>query len=219
MKLVLVILCTLMTFAYANDRLTGTAGTGQPGGGGFDDDLQYNTCGTWDYANARMIQESGYGTYAIAIVELPDTYPNSIVLQTIEFCIAGPNQLNAVIWTGLTAIGPPDAPGTEDYNIPYTPAVATGGTGMSDVDYTVVDVSGENIVMAPGDIIAFGTTMDAPSFVGVVDIVFPSAATYAFWDGAWDGDASWGWTACHQLSGIDASALERSTWGDIKAAF
>ena len=191
MKLVLVILCMLAAFAFANDRLSGTTGHGQPsGGGGFDDNLQYNTCETWDYANESMLEGYTYGTYAIAVFELPGTYPNSILLQTVEFCVAGPSQLNAVIWTGLSEVGPPGLPGTEDYNIAYTPAVSSGSMEMSDVDYSVVDVSSEGILIAPGDIIAIGTSLDSDSFIGIVDTVFPGTATYALWEGAWDADAS-----------------------------
>jgi hypothetical protein len=220
MRLALVAIVAAAGLALAQDRLDG-----QPAGGSFkpgrglNDDYQYNTCGSWDYPNENMKNYLDYGTYGIALIQVPTILPNPVIIQSVEFCVAGPLELEAVIWTGLTSLTPPGAPGTETYSIPYAPVVASGGESMTGVEYTSVDVSSLNIVVNPGDFIAFGTSLTPGTYIGIINSVPAGAATYAFWQGAWDADAPWGWTTCLQIQMVEDIGLVPSTWAGIKAVF
>jgi hypothetical protein len=185
----------------------------------YSSGFYFNTCAGWDYPNERMQPQIGYGTCGIAILQIPAGLGNPVRIDTVEFCVTGTGEHQALIWIGLPGLDPPGPPGTQSYTVAFTPLVASGHPDSSGVAYTPVDVSDLGIVLDPGEYLAFGCTLDPGDYIGVVDQLFPDGHTYAFWQGDWDSDAPWGWTACHQIGCSDATALEPGSWGSIKTLF
>lgn len=199
---------------------TGAQGC-QPSPCPYDFDFAWNTCGDWNHSNSFMKNENSYGSYTVTVFQVPLGADPFLLVESLEFCVAGTGTLEAGIWLGLPDMGPPGPPGTEDITVQFVPAVQQGHEDSTGVAYTAVNVSsGELAIIHPGDIIAFGCSLEPGTYIGM-DNGTPAdgAATYAWWQGAWDPDSSWNWIPCMQIGCSDWFGLSPCTWGGLKTLF
>lgn len=184
-------------------------------------DFSWNTCGDWNHPNSFMKNQNSYGTYSVTVFQVPLEADPFMLVESLEFCVAGPQTLEAGIWLDLPDMGPPGPPGTEDISVQFLPVVPQGHEDSTGVAYTAVDVSsGELAIVHPGEIIAFGCSLEPGTFLGMENgTPVDGAVTYAWWLGGWDPDAPWHWVPCMQIGCSDWFGLEQETWGAIKHSF
>ncbi|NLP05553.1 hypothetical protein GX411_06360 [Candidatus Fermentibacteria bacterium] len=187
----------------------------------YDYDFAWNTCGDWNHPNSYMKNQNSYGTYSVTVFQVPLEADPFLLVESIEFCVAGTQTLEAGIWLDLPDMGPPGPPGTEDISVQFLPVVPQGHEDSTGVAYTPVNVSsGELAIIHPGEIIAFGCSLEPGTYIGMENgTPADGAVTYSWWLGDWDPDAPWHWIPCMQIGCSDWFGLSPSTWGGIKTLF
>ena len=150
------------------------------------------------------------------ITSVQNNSGQDLILTQIAFpcCGDASDSYGWVVWTDVGGLVAPSGDVTTcDFHGPYTPA--DPGPTSPPTTYTYVDVSSFSITIPSGNFFCFG--YDNTLTGGQID--FNGVDTWAWYDSAWDPDQSWSRTAVIEVYANFFTALERSTWGEIKTMF
>lgn len=157
---------------------------------GFEQaDWEYSTAGTIDAVPTTGGSSDGWGEHFITMVT--NNTGSDQLLVEFGFPCGGTIGSAWKVWMGATQ--PSDFSG-EDFGGSFTATDSDDQTNPP-VNYTYVDVSGDNVVIPDGATFWFGYTN--PGISGQID--FNGVDTYAWYSGAWDPDQPWGRTTVMQF--------------------
>jgi hypothetical protein len=179
-------------------------------------DFQYNTGGILDFVPDTGGSSDGWGEWFITTV-----YNDSgmdLILVEFGFPCCGP-PTEAYGWVVWTDMGGYVAPGGNAYSAEhygsFTPVDPDPST-FPPTTYTYVDVSAKGIIIPDGTYFCFG--YDNTGTGG--QTVFNGVNTWAWYEGWWDPDESWGRTAILQVkANYSGTPVTESTWGALKSLF
>lgn len=177
-------------------------------------DFEYNTGGAMGTVPTTGGSADGWGEWFI--VPIMNDSGQELMLTELGFPCGGPatGDYGWVVWTDVGGLTPPaGAAATADFSGPFTPVNPDPETSPP-VDYSYIDVTAENIVIADGAYFCVG--YDNTGIGGQID--FNGTDTYAWYGGVWDGDQAWSRTAIIEVSADFVQALDQHTWGAIKAS-
>ncbi len=175
-------------------------------------DFEYNSGGAMGTAPTAGGSSDGWGEWFI--VPILNDSGQELTLTELGFPCGGPatGAYGWVVWTDVGGLTPPSGEAsTADYFGAFTP-VESDPTLYN--TYTFIDVTSENVVIADGAYFCVG--YDNTGIGGQVD--FNGTDTWAWYEGAWDGDQAWARTAVIEVSASFVQALDQHTWGAIKAS-
>ena len=179
-------------------------------------DFAYNTGGALDFVPTTGGSSDGWGEWFITTV-----YNNTgqdLILVEFGFPCCGPptETYGWIVWTGMGGYVPPGGNAySAEYYGPFTP-LDPDPTTFPPTTYTYVDVSLENVIIAADTYFCFG--YDNTGTGG--QITFNGVDTWAWWEGGWDPDQSWGRTAILQVkANYHGTPVNETTWGAIKSLF
>ncbi len=178
-------------------------------------DFEYNSGGAMGTVPTTGGSSSGWGEWFV--VSILNDSGQDILLMELGFPCCGPptGADGWLVWTDVGGLNPPagDA-STADYSGAFTPLDPAPDT-FPPITYTYIDVSAEDIVIANGAYFCIG--YDVTGNGGQVD--FNGVDTWSWYGGVWDSDQAWSRTDILEVSADYDTALERNTWGSIKATF
>ncbi len=178
-------------------------------------DFEYNSGGAMGTLPTTGGSSTGWGEWFILPI-LNDS-GHDIILVELGFPCGGPEtgDYGWVVWTSVGGLNPPAGEASSaDFYDSFVPTDPDPSTSPPET-YSYIDVTAENIVIADGAYFCIG--YDVTGIGGQVD--FNGVNTWAWYQGAWDGDEAWGRTAILEVSADYYQALEQNTWGSIKATF
>ena len=179
-------------------------------------DFEYNTGGAIDFVPESGGSAAGWGEWFIGTV-LNDT-GEELTLTELGFpCSGAPTgDYGWVVWTDVGGINAPagDA-STADYFGAFAPTDPAPDT-LPPTVYSYIDVSGANIVIAPGAYFCFG--YDVTGNGG--QTAYNGVETWAWYGDLWDPDSSYGRTAILQVKGSTGVVpVMETTWGSLKGLY
>ncbi len=178
-------------------------------------DIEYNTGGSTGFVPDLSGSTSGWGEWFLTSYtnDTPDR------IQIVEFgfpCCGNPTaDFGWVVWTDMSDTGPPSGnPQTADFHGSFTPAEGPGGNPAV---YTFVDMTMvETIITIESDeTIVFG--YQNTGYGGQTP--FNGTETWAWRSNNWEADESHYRTAVLEMKADIWTALQQSTWGEIKSLF
>ncbi|HOZ17773.1 MAG TPA: hypothetical protein PLF04_05510 [Candidatus Fermentibacter daniensis] len=178
---------------------------------------EYNTGGTLGMLPTLAGSSTGWAEYFVVTLQNTTVYPLRIMELRFPCCGPQTSAYGWVVWTGLSGLVPPAGdPTTAQYYGQFTPAIPSGGSASDITEYTVVDLSLEEmIIIAPGEYWCFG--YDNTQLGG--QTTFNGVVTYGWYEGSWDSDQPWGRTGLLEFAAYYWMSLDQATWAQIKASF
>ncbi len=177
-------------------------------------DFEYNSGGAMGTVPTTGGSSTGWGEWFI--VPILNNSGQEITLTELGFPCGGPatGAYGWVVWTDVGGLTPPAGEASTADNFgAFTPVDPDPSTSPP-VNYSYIDVTAENIVIADGAYFCVG--YDVTGIGGQVD--FNGTDTYSWYEGAWDSDQAWGRTDIIEVSASFVQALDQHTWGAIKAS-
>lgn len=177
-------------------------------------DVEYNTGGSISYVPDLSGSAAGWGEWFVTSY----TNESSYALQIVEFafpcCGVTTDDYGWVVWVDMPDTGyPAGNPESCDFHGEFTPVEGPGGDPSV---YTYIDIASvETIVFYPGEIIVFG--YQNTGYGGQTP--FNGTGTWAWHNSIWESDESHYRTAVLQMGANNWSAMEQTTWGEIKSTF
>ena len=179
-------------------------------------DFQYNTGGALDFVPTTGGSSDGWGEWFLTTVY--NGTGMDLILVELGFPCCGP-PTEAYGWVVWTNMGGYVSPGGNAYSAEHFGSfvpVDPDPTTFPPTTYTYVDVSAAGIVIPDGTYFCFG--YDNTGTGG--QTTFNGVMTWAWYEGWWDPDESWGRTAILQVkANYFGTPVLDSSWGTIKSFF
>lgn len=177
--------------------------------------FEYNTGGAIDFVPELGGSATGWSEWAIAF--LGNDTGIELCLTELSWPSSGPpsGAYGWIVWTGTSGDLPAN-PESAEYFGPYTPVDPDPNT-FPPTTYTYIDVSGDNVPFAIGDVICFG--FDNTGMMGMTAYV--GVDTWGWYLGAWDYDGAYGRTVVMQLKAdpCGGTPVEEVSWGRVKSLY
>jgi hypothetical protein len=183
------------------------------------EDWEWNSGGAIDTEPTAGFPWDIWGTYTVTTVE-NDT-GNVVLLTEFGFPCnygngSGPgDDVEWVVWLDVGGINPPTGtPGSCDVMGIFDPV----DTGSDDppTTYTYIDVTGEDILIDDGAFLCFG--YQNPGLAGFIN--YNGVQSWTWFQGAWDPDETYNFTAILQVKGnYDDTKVTPTSLGNIKAMY
>lgn len=178
-------------------------------------DFEYSTTGTMGTVPTTGGSYDGWGEWFITAIE--NNSGNDLLLTQISIPCCGPTtgDYGWVVWSDVGGLNAPagDA-ATADYYGAFSPVDPSPDT-FPPTTYTDIDVSAAGAVIPAGNFFCVG--YDNTGNGGQID--FNGVDTWAWYEGAWDGDQAWSRTAVIDVYADYVNALQRNSWASIKTSF
>ncbi len=181
----------------------------------FAADFEYSTTGSMGTAPTQGGASGAWGDWFVTSI-LNDS-GHDIVLTQLSIPCCGPatGDYGWIVWTDVGGLVPPEGPAsTADFYGAFTPVDPSPYTNPP-TTYTDIDVSAASVLIPSGNYFCVG--YDVTSIGGY--ILFNGVDTWSWFDGKWDSDQSWGYTAVIDVYADYVASLERNSWGSIKTSF
>ena len=211
------ILALMASGVLAADGVCGKEGQTLPvqdnpaqGNSGTRADVEWNTTGTIDGPATTGGSADGWGPYFIT-AWTNDTGQDVSIIEFGWPC-GGPGPVDWYVWISETLPGPV---GTETFNGQWTPA-SSDPDEFPPSTYSYIDVTAADIMIPTGATFYFG--YENPGIGG--QITANGVDTWAWYNGAWDPDASWGRTAVLQFKGTFGGVpVQTTTLSQVRSLF
>ena len=177
-------------------------------------DFNYNTGGYVGYVPELAGSATGWGEWFITSFTNVTGTPLKIVEFGFPCCGVPTGSFGWIIWTDMPDTGPPIvSPENCNFHGSFTPVEGPGGDSTV---YTYVDIASvADVIFNPGETIVFG--YQNTGYGGQTP--FNGTDTWSWHHNNWESDASHYRTAVLEMKANIWSALEQTTWGELKTVF
>ncbi len=182
----------------------------QPAGSPLLADVEYSTAGAMDTPATTGGAADGWGTYFIT--GWNNATGQDVTLAELGWPASGPGPVAWLVWITDDL---PGSPGSQTFDGLWTPAVGDPDE-FPPSTYAIIDVTAVNITIPAGAGFYFG--YENPGTGGQID--GNGVDTWAWYNDAWDADATWGRTALLQFkANFQSVPTTQLTLGQVKTLF